>query len=238
MSLPIWTADALRSEAVPWRGRAWRLVEAQNIIATRKLVDSIQEQEELDRIIEDSKPPVPPECRHLHWLLFTPFRYGLYPGGSRFRRAGRTPGVFYAAEKVETAVAEMVHYRLLFYRESPGLDPSDNAATYSAFAVAVKTPFSLDLTLPPFDAQHDAWTHPDNYGPCQALAETAREVEIEIILSRSVRDPAQGKNINILTCSAFEKASPVARQTWRIRCDNDGATAYCEAPRTALEFKA
>ena len=40
-----------------------------------------------------------------------------YPIGSRFRRAGRTAGVFYAAESPETAVAEMAFYRLLFFAE-------------------------------------------------------------------------------------------------------------------------
>ena len=74
----------------------------------------------LERLIDRTKPPVPPECRHLDFLLSTPFRYGaVYPTGSRFRRAGMTEGVFYAAETSVTAVAEMTFYRLLFFAESP-----------------------------------------------------------------------------------------------------------------------
>ena len=42
----------------------------------------------LESLIEETKPALPPECRHLHYLLATPFRYGSYPRGSRFRRAG------------------------------------------------------------------------------------------------------------------------------------------------------
>ena len=101
-------------------GRCWRVVEAQHVVSTLKIVDTLAEQAQLERLLEDTKPPVPPDCTHLHYLLSTPFRYGaLYPAGSRFRRAGLTPGVFYASQESETAVAEMAFRRLLFFAESP-----------------------------------------------------------------------------------------------------------------------
>lgn len=85
-----------------------------------KLVDTVEEQSLLEDILEASKRPFPPECAGFDYLLATPFRYGAaYPHGSRFRRAGFTEGVYYAAAKVETALAEMAFYRLLFYAESP-----------------------------------------------------------------------------------------------------------------------
>ena len=46
------------------------------MVSTLKLVDTLAEQALLEDILEESKPPVPPECRHLHYLLSTPFRYG------------------------------------------------------------------------------------------------------------------------------------------------------------------
>ena len=53
--------------------------------ATMKIVDTLAEQS----LLEETKPPVPPECREFHYLLSTPFRYGApYPTGSRFRPAG------------------------------------------------------------------------------------------------------------------------------------------------------
>ncbi len=120
MSSSTWTPAALSSEARARAGTCWRLVEAQHRVSTLKLVDSVAEQELLENIIESSKPPLPPECRDLHYLLSTPFRYGAaYPTGSRFRRAGMTEGVFYASEAPHTAVAEMSFYRLLFFAESP-----------------------------------------------------------------------------------------------------------------------
>ncbi len=102
-----WTPAALSSDACVLEGLCWRLVEAQHRISTLKLVDSVDEQAVLERLVDDTKPPVPPECRGLHYLLATPFRYGApYPTGSRFRRAGMTEGVFYAAEEASTAVRD------------------------------------------------------------------------------------------------------------------------------------
>ena len=84
-------------------------------------MDTLAEQSLLEDLLEGTKPPVPPECRHLHYLLSTPFRYGApYPKGSRFRRAGFTPSVYYASAKVATAVAEIAFHRLLFFAEVAG----------------------------------------------------------------------------------------------------------------------
>lgn len=238
MSLPTWTPNALRSEARPWEGQAWRLVEAQNIISTRKLVENVREQNILDEILDESKPKVPESCRHLDFLLFTPFRYRPYPHGSRFRPAGMTDGVFYAAQEYETAVAELAHYRMKFYQDSPGLEGPDNAAEYTAFEVDVKTPFALDLTADPFIQYEEFWTHHTDYGPCQALAATAREAGVEVILSSSVRDQHGRKNVNVLSCAAFAKPNPLRMQTWRIFANGESATAYCQSPHRVLEFAA
>ena len=114
--MPIWTPAALSSEARPLSGRCWRVVEAQHVVSTLKLVDTLDEQELLERLLDRSKPAVPPDCRQLHYLLSTPFRYGApYPGGSRFRAAGMTAGVFYASVQVATAIAEMAFARLRFF---------------------------------------------------------------------------------------------------------------------------
>lgn len=120
MSSSTWTPAALSSDARALAGTCWRLVEAQHHVSTLKLLDSVDEQKLLEELIEATKPPLPPECRDLHYLLSTPFRYGaVYPIGSRFRRAGMTEGVFYASETPQTAVAEMAFHRLLFFAESP-----------------------------------------------------------------------------------------------------------------------
>jgi RES domain len=237
MFLPIWTPAALSSEALAVSGRYWRLVEAQHQVSTLKLVDSLEEQALLEQLLDESKPSPPPECAGLDYLLATPFRYGaVYPHGSRFRRAGRTLGVFYASEKVETALAEMAFYRLLFYADSPETPLPGNAAEYTAFAASIATNAAIDLTRPPLDRDRDAWCDPLDYGPCQSLADTAREAGIQAILYRSVRDPNNGRNLALLTALGFAAREPVERQTWRIRLSAAGVQALCEFPKTRIGF--
>jgi RES domain len=237
MRSPTWTRAALSSSARPLSGVCWRVVEAQHHVSTLKLVDSLDEQRLLESLIEDTKPLVPPECRHLNYLLATPFRYGaVYPRGSRFRRAGVTEGVFYAAERPETAVAEMTFHRLLFFAESPQTPWPTNPAEYTAFAAEYRTRRAIDLTRGRFRARSTIWSHPTDYSQCQALADSARKAAVEIIRYRSVRDPRHGMNLALLTCRVFTSPEPVGLQTWRIRLAPSGAQAICEAPRSGIAF--
>ena len=238
MSLPTWTPAALSREAPPLKGECWRLVEAQHRVSTLKLVDTLAEQALIEDLLEETKPPVPPECRHLHYLLATPFRYGApYPGGSRFRRAGFTPGVFYAAEHAETAVAELAFHRLLFFAESPDTPWPANAAEFTAFRVAYATAHGLDLTKRPLAADRTIWTDSIDYAPTQALAEKARAADIQTIRAESVRDPERRASIALLTCRAFAAAEPAMWQTWRLRFSAAGVQALCTFPETRVEFR-
>jgi RES domain len=238
MSSRTWTPAALSSDARALEGICWRLVEAQHRISTLKLVDSVDEQAVLERLVDDTKPPLPPECRGLDYLLATPFRYGAaYPAGSRFRRAGMTAGVFYASEEPSTAVAEVAFYRLLFFAESPATPWPQNAEQYTAFSVQYATKKAIDLTRSKYTVDRALWMHVTDYQHCQAFADTARAAKVEIIRYASVRDPARGMNIALLTCRAFAKREPgVRRQTWRIQLNDAGAHAICEAPKASMTF--
>ena len=237
MSSHIWTPAELSSELRAYEGRIWRLVEAQHRVSTLKLVDRLNEQSLLEDLIERTKPTIPSDCGHLDYLLATPFRYGAeYRKGSRFRRAGRTLGVFYAAERPNTAVAEMAFYRLLFFAESPKTPWPTDAAEYTAFAAAVGSPHCLDLTQPPLAGDKARWTDPINYEPCQALADAARAAEAEVIRYQSVRDPNADANVAVLKCAAFTEPQPLERQTWRIRLSAAGAQAICQFPLVRIEF--
>jgi hypothetical protein len=236
MPSPISTPAALRSKARLYEGRCWRLVEAQHRVSTLPLTDSLDEQTLLEDLIEETKPAVPIECAKLDYLLATPFRYGTYPNGSRFRRAGRTPGVFYASEKPETAIAETLFHRLLFFAESPATPWPRGTAEFTAFATQVRVGLCLDLTRRPLSQHRASWTHPTDYTDCQALAEEAREGGIEIIRYESVRDPEHGANIAVLTCRAFARPRPLDRRTWRVRLSASGAQAICEFPDIRIGF--
>lgn len=146
MSSSISTLDELSSSSTRSAGLTWRVVEAQNRISTAKLTDNAAEQIILEELIEQTKPPLPAECQHLHFLLSTPFRYGApYPIGSRFRRSGFTLGVYYASEHPHTAIAELCFHRLLFFSESPSTKWPSDAGEYTVFAADYAAK-SLDLT--------------------------------------------------------------------------------------------
>jgi hypothetical protein len=237
MSSNTWTPEGLSSNKRALRGRCWRAVEAQHYVSTLKLTDTLEEQSRLEELIEATKPRIPEECGHLPYLLSTPFRYGApYPRGSRFRRAGLTPGVFYAAELPGTAIAELTFYRLLFFAESPDTPWPVNAGEYTAFAADFATQHGIDLTHIPFDTQRAVWTHPTNYSPCQDLADAAREAGALVIRYRSARTLDQILNLALLSCRAFAKSEIVDRQTWRIHLSAAGARAICEMPRMHIAF--
>ncbi len=238
----MWTPSELASERRPVAGAYWRIVEAQHRNSTLALVEdaSLVDQAILEAEIESVKPTVPEAARGLHYLLFTPFRYRPGYPGSRFRRHDQGPdaadGVFYAAESVETALAETAFYRFLFFSLTdmagrPGGTP------HTAFLTDVAGP-ALDLTRPPLDRDRAVWTHPTDYGPCQDLADAARRAEAEAIVYQSVRDPAGGRNIAVLSPEALGRGRQVtAQQTWWIHMTPDVVTGVCEFPPRGLSFR-
>jgi hypothetical protein len=232
----MWTPPALASEARTWSGELWRLVEKQSRVATLKLVDRLDEQAILEAELEDQKPLIPTECRTLDYLLATPFRYTPYPRGSRFRRARQREGCFYAAERVETAVAEEAFYRLLFFLDAPGARRPTNPQERTAFRVAAETARAIDLTAAPLDRDAAIWRHPTDYGPCQTLADAARTTDIEAIRYRSVRDPDAGANLALLSPAAFRTTRPDQYETWHLFLRDAVVQAVCEMPRRTLEF--
>lgn len=237
MSSLTWTPDELASNSASFRGRVWRLVEAQHQVSTLKLVDTLKEQEVLEDLIHETKPPVRSDCPDgMSYLLSTPFRYrAVYPTGSRFRRAGLTPGVFYGSDQVETAVAEMAFYRLLFFADSPGTPWPADAKEFTAFCAEVSTS-AIELTVPPFAAAHTMWTDLTDYHHCQDFADLARSAGVGTIRYLSVRDPKYGLNSAVLACSAFTSKEPVQRESWRLRLSSAGVQAIREFPSLRLEF--
>jgi hypothetical protein len=231
-----WTPAALSSERRRLSGTCWRTVEAQHRVSTMKIVDTLDEQNLLETLLEGTKPPVPPECRQLHYLLSTPFRYEApYPSGSRFRRAGFSSGVFYGSAVPTTSVAEVAFHRLLFFADSPETPWPTNAGEYTVFSVRFRTAAGLDLTEPPISAEHERWTDRTDYTACQDLADRAREARLEVLKYRSARADG-GVNLALLTCNAFAARQPQSRQTWRIHLGAHGVRALCDFPETRLEF--
>jgi RES domain len=184
-------------------------VEAQHVASTLRLVANVQEQLVLERLLDQSKPPLPAETADLHYLLATPFRYSS-PIGSRFR-APADSGIWYGAEAQRTACAELGFWRWRFLMDTEALETL-GPSPQTVFRAGIDGRL-VDLTEPPFKKARAEWTHPDNYGPTQSFARTARQAGIDAIRYESVRDPKHAAAVAVLR-PCFKPHKPLELHTW------------------------
>lgn len=164
----------------------------------------------LERLLDQSKPPLPAAAGDLHYLLSTPFRYSS-PTGSRFRAAADS-GIWYGAEAQRTACAELGYWRWRFLMDSDALEiigPSPQ----SVFRTGIDARL-IDLTLSPFKKSRADWTHPNDYASSQDLARTARLAAVDAIRYESVRDPEHAAAVAVLQPACFRPRKPLEQQTW------------------------
>lgn len=195
------------------------MVEAQHTASTMKVVDNAEEQDLLETLLEGSKPVRPSGALALDYLLATPFRYYPWRGGSRFRST-TDPGVFYGAESVQTASAELGYWRWKFLKDSVDLEKLEPVA-HTAFSADVSTQL-IDLRRAPFSADAAKWLHPTDYSATQAIARAARETRVGGIQYQSVRDPNPAWCVALLTPQAFATPKPNPfMQTWWLAVHSD-----------------
>jgi len=228
-----WTPTEVASNSKRVRYRLWRAVEAQHRVSTIALVDTLEEQAELEALLESSKAPVPPDAKALPYLLATPFRYPPPPGGSRFR-SPLDPGVYYGADHVRTACAELGYWRWRFLMDCPALSAIESKPQ-TVFQAQIATT-AVDLRKPPFVAHSAAWTHPANYGPCQAFASVARAAHVGAIRYESVRDPDKGGCTAVLNPQAFTRL-PLTYQTWLLSVTRERVFWHRDSPVSPGTFE-
>lgn len=205
-----WFQACVRAEMTAWRG-----VESQSQVATWRLVDSRDEHEALEAMLEGSKPPLPEGCEGLHYLLFTPFRY-TSPYPSRFRRPNEA-GIWYGGASVETVCAELAYWRHRFILDSAGLakDDSELLTLHTLFQARICGLY-MNLTEPPWVAGRAQWTHGADYSSTQAVAADARIHGVEWIRYESVRCPGT-HCAAVLSPQALGVDPPVNMQEWVCR---------------------
>jgi hypothetical protein len=218
MSSSIWTRCAGTSEIRALPDSPWRVVEAQHLLSTRKLVDSAEEQELLEEMIDRVKPPDITGGR-IHYLLSTPFRYPPLAHGSRFGTR-RERGIWYGSVERRTAFAEVAYYRLLFLAgSSASLGTVTTALT--AFTARIRTARGIDLSAPPFDAHRRAISSPTSYSSSQALGIEMRNAGVEAFRYWSARDVEHGTNVGVFAPSVFGKTKPKSIETWHCSASHD-----------------
>lgn len=216
-----WFATAERQQML-----AWRAVEAQHVVATMRLVDTLDEQAVLEQLLESSKPKLPGGRNSAsgagkHVLLTTPFRYRPRHG-SRFRPAGAA-GVWYGAGTVRTACAEVAYWRWRFLMDSQGLQGTDLLTEHTVFPARIDG-LAIDLRQDPWRRHRAAWTDPLDYRATQALARAARGQGVQWLRYESVRD-AGGDCGVVFDVAALDGIDLGRQQTW-----------HCRATRAAVRM--
>jgi hypothetical protein len=214
--------------------RLWRAVEAQHIASTLRLVASVEEQILLERLLDQSKPPLPPDAGELHYLLATPFRYSS-PIGSRFRASAES-GIWYGAEAPRTACAELGYWRWRFLVDSDALETL-GPSPQTVFRAGIDGRL-IDLTEPPFKRARAQWTRPDDYDPTQGFARVVRQADIDAIRYESVRDPDHGPAVAVLRPACFKPRKPLEQHTWFLTVRRTAVIWQCEGQTFEFDARA
>jgi hypothetical protein len=233
MTEAVWDSSWLKTDVTQMTMQAWRGVEAQHVISTMRLVDTGEEQDVLEQMLERSKPQLPEMKSPKHYLLSTPFRYRPQHQ-SRFRRAG-TLGVWYGAEKLVAACAEVAYWRHRFILDSVPLLQSELLTEHTFFQAEV-TGRVVDLMSPPWDKARATWTHGSDYAETQSVASAAKDMGVQWICYESVR--ASGNRCAaVLDVDALEMvAQGTTQQTWHCKATRESVTMVHQAERYDWTF--
>ena len=210
----IWNIVKKDIAATVLRGDLIRVVESQEQVASNQLVDSLEEQKQLEELLEQSKPAFRVNSEKLHYLLATPFRYPPLMHGSRFGSRFE-PSLFYASKHVTTAFAETAYYRFFFWRGMVDASPSGKFLTeHTVFHVGYYSTKGLKLQNLPFSKFESELTNPSRYKITQQLGSDMRMNGIDIFEYVSARDNDHGINIGLFNPGAFVAEKPKDQQQW------------------------
>lgn len=194
----LWTACEGSQYIKPITVQPWRVVEAQHILSSRDLVDTTDEHDILEALLEESKPSV---NKAKHYLIFTPFRYPPLKYGSRFGRVFE-PSLWYGSMELETAFAEVAYYQLQFQNSTDAdLDYIDISLT--AFNATISTEQGVDLTAAPFSQYAEHISSKNTYEYSQQLGTSMRESDVSAFIFFSARSQHSSKNVAAFTPDVF-----------------------------------
>jgi len=236
MGVDIWTQCKGINFLTSYKGIAWRLIQAQDNISTRKLVDSLEEHRILEELIDSTKPSNFDDSSNYHTLLSTPFRYPPLQYGSRF---GKTTehSLWYGSFNMYTAMAEKAFYQFNFLRASEA-EFGTVELSLTAFSAHVQSDRMIMLTDSPFSDYKEIISSPVSYETSQILGSAMRKNNIEVFAFHSARDPKHGVNMALFTPIPFIQKKPDSKsfQSWQciattdliefIRSSSDSFEAY------------
>lgn len=210
----------------------WRGVESQYAAATMRLVDSLEEQDLLEQLLEVSKPPV---VKEQHYLLFTPFRY-TPPHPHRFRPS-QERGQWYGAVHQVAVCAEIAYWRHRFILDSANLLDEDLLTEHTLFQAQVKG-YSIDLMQEPWVENRNLWTHGSDYTATQALAAEAQRRGVQWLSYESVRAPHEVCAVAFVQEALMEPAQGIdaTRQRWHCKATRNQVMLIGDESRFEWNF--
>ncbi len=215
VALDIWVECDGKKNITAIKETAWRIVELQEKISARKLVDSIEEQQILEELIEESKPVLLQSQIGFHSLLYTPFRYPPLKYGSRFGKRTE-PSLWYGSLNIEIVMAEKAFYQLAFINASTA-NFGMTSSPMATFSVLLNMINGVKLNEAPFIKFKNKISSPSDYKNSQLLGTRMRESNVDGFTFYSARDVKTGINVGIFKIHAFANKNPDSKsfETWQ-----------------------
>jgi len=212
--MDIWAACKERISLEAICHELTRVVESQEQVATNYLVDSFEEQDILEQLLEQSKPSLPASDRQLHYLLASPFRYPPLPHGSRFSTR-HEPSLFYGSHKRSSAFAETAYYRFLFWLGMSEAPKSGKFTTqHTVFGAKYNSAYGLKLQNYPFSDFTAEISDPGSYRHSHGIGRAMRELGVQVFEYVSARDKDRGINVALFTPDALFSTHPSYQEQW------------------------
>ncbi len=190
-----------------------RVVESQEQVATTRLVDTAEEQGQLESLLENTKPHQPQNAGRYDYLNWTPFRYPPLPHGSRFGRRSEH-GLFYGSLSLPAAFAECAYYRFVFLSGMTAPLPVARLTTgHSAFQARLMTENGIALEAEPFKRYSAKISDPSHYDASQALGSAMRDAGVAAFTYLSARYQ-HGINTGVFELQAIKSRKPEHMQHW------------------------
>lgn len=210
----IWSAVGGKGIIQSIGGQGFRLVECQEMVATTKIVSTLESQAILEEMLDEiSKPDHRPGTEHLHYLLSTPFRYPPLPYGSRF--GGRfEPSLFYGGTTEHVTLCESAFYRFYFYYDMEEAPPHDVLQSqHTLFEFQYQTDVGVKLQDSPFGDFNHTLRDPAYYKATQALGTAMREEGVKGFEYRSARDQESDIDIALYDATPLTSNRPINKRS-------------------------
>lgn len=172
MAVDIWQESNGANYICSLREKVWRLVESQEVVSTRKLVDSFEELLVLEEMLAVNKLSMHDKFQDYHPLLSASFKYPPLKYGSRFGKKTE-PGLWYGSLQLKTAMAEKAFYKFNFLRASKA-EYDFVVEGVTAFSVRVATTKGIKLDVEPFKKYISSISAPTSYERSQLLGAVMR----------------------------------------------------------------